>query len=1371
MTVRPSPPDRFTWRFRLVACCLVLVAVTFSQRPGRLFSDTKIDLMVDPGALLSRSLHLWDPIGSFGQVQNQGYGYLFPMGPLFWVAHALTVPAWVTERLWWSLLLVLCFLGMVKLCSVLGLGSPTSRIIAGFAFALSPHVLTVLGPISVEAWPTALAPWVLIPLVVGSSRGSPRRAALLSAVAVSMVGGVNAAATFAVIPLGVVWLLTREPGPRRRSMMIWWPTFVLVGTAWWLVPLFLLGRYSPPFLDYIETAEVTTLPTTLFDALRGTSHWVPYIDSSWQAGNFLITTAYVALNTGALLAFGVAGLSMRRNPHRQFLVLSLLLGVVMVTAGHTGAVAGWFAGTERATLDGVLAPLRNVHKFDVVIRIPLVLGMAHLIAVLGDRARASAARLGPRSRDAAGERVTYLIVVWLCIISVVGIAGPALGGRLGTANDFEAIPDYWYRTADWLRVNGNDTTALLVPGSSFGSYFWGDLDDDAMQPIAESPWAVRNAIPLAPPGNIRMLNAIEDQLASGRPSAGLADYLARAGIGHLVVRNDLRDSDHTAAVLVHQALDGSPGIRQVAAFGPLVGSPARVGTARNPYVVDYGWTRPYPAIQIYEVDRVHRAVGSTPGPLVVGGPENLLGLLDTGLIDDAPAVLATDAPSDLDPSQLVLTDGLRRQERNFARITDAASPTLTLDDDGRRGAPARDYTMGDPRWETHAEIIGASSVTASSSQADADSPGAVRPENLPFSAFDGLTSTEWRSGAADSDPWVRVDLEEPQDVTSVTVTVGDAGRDTPVWIRVVTDNGSSEPVRATAGVPVVVDVPAGPTSAVTVVRDRALDTPFAVAEVHVPGVDVDRTLVLPEVPARWGAPDSILLSATDGWREPCVQVAGDVRCSPTRARAGEEPGAMDRTVRLGIGGSYRLAPEVTTTNGPALQGLIQRDQLINIRSSSDSVNDARASAVAAIDGDPGTTWVAATRDERPSLSLNWVGKRTIRGLDLTLDRQAAASRVTRAVVVYPGGQQSVELDRSGDARLEPFRATQVDLYLESDDPTYNFGTPAPLGVGVSELNLRGVGLLPITLSDVPSDVGCGYGPTVRVGDGFWPTTVFASPRDLFEGGLLPATLCGPSRVEVPAGSTRVFVSPAPAFRGMRLAMTRAPVPAATVDPAQLDDKSPASRVLTLPRSGSSIAAVRENQNPGWTGSTPDDGSVSGVTVDGWQQGWLLEGDVTQIDLRYSPDLVYRLALAVGAVLFLLLLALALVRRRPAVVLPAIGPRAVPPVVVAAIGLLSFGITGGWWAFAVAGGTLALTAAVAGRWLARDWVAWLGGTLVGAAAIFYWWRPLGSSDGWAGTLVAPQLLAFAGLGVAVGLAMLPERSKRFFHRKEGRSTSR
>ena len=542
----PAPSDTTAkrLRLRLVATSVALVGLAFIQTPGAQTADTKLDLVVDPGGMLARAFTMWDGLGAFGQVGNQAYGYLWPMGPVFWAGELLDFPGWVTQRLWLALVLVVAFLGFARLIRALGVRHDLAVILGGVAYALSPRILTTVGPISIEAWPSALAPWVLLALVLGSRQGSPRRYALGAALGVAMVGGVNAAATFAVLPLGVVWLTTRSGGPRRRSLMFWWPVFTVLGCLWWLLPLVILGRYSPPFLDYIETAAITTYPTTLFDALRGTSAWIPYIENRWRAGNDLITSPVLILHSTVVLIIGFVGLARRDNPHRTFAAAGIAIGVLMVTFGHLGAQEGWFGSEQRSLLDGVLAPFRNVHKFDPLIRIPLVFGLAHLVdaqltawdAHLANRGTDGSRR--PTAWRRFGVRANHLAVVWLALIAVVGSSQPAWTGRLAPGEAFAAVPAYWQEAAAWVGQDP-DTQSLLLPASSFGSYIWGRPQDEPIQPLADAPWAVRNAIPLAPVGNIRSLDAIEERLYRGAGSEGLTDYFRRMGVRYLVVRNDL----------------------------------------------------------------------------------------------------------------------------------------------------------------------------------------------------------------------------------------------------------------------------------------------------------------------------------------------------------------------------------------------------------------------------------------------------------------------------------------------------------------------------------------------------------------------------------------------------------------------------------------------------------------------------------------------------------------------------------------------------------------------------------------------------------------------------------------------------------------
>jgi arabinofuranan 3-O-arabinosyltransferase len=125
---------RWLW---LVAA--VALASSFAQAPGRISPDTKLDLTVNPMRFLARAANLWSDSLPFGQVQNQAYGYLFPHGAFFLAGDAAGLPGWVTQRLWWAVLLAIGFWGLLRLAETLDIGSPTSRLIGAAAFALSPR--------------------------------------------------------------------------------------------------------------------------------------------------------------------------------------------------------------------------------------------------------------------------------------------------------------------------------------------------------------------------------------------------------------------------------------------------------------------------------------------------------------------------------------------------------------------------------------------------------------------------------------------------------------------------------------------------------------------------------------------------------------------------------------------------------------------------------------------------------------------------------------------------------------------------------------------------------------------------------------------------------------------------------------------------------------------------------------------------------------------------------------------------------------------------------------------------------------------------------------------------------------------------------
>ena len=62
---------------------------------------------------------------------------------------------------------------------------------------------------------------------------------------------------------------------------------------------------------------------------------------------------------------------------------------------------------------------------------------------------------------------------------------------------------------------------------------------------------------------------------------------------------------------------------------------------------------------------------------------------------------------------------------------------------------------------------------------------------------------------------------------------------------------------------------------------------------------------------------------------------------------------------------------------------------------------------------------------------------------------------------------------------------------------------------------------------------------------------------------------------------------------------------------------------TEPVPGAGVLVTRENANPGWE-ATQGGRPLASVVVDGWQQGWLVDGGPEPVRATFAPDRGFRL---------------------------------------------------------------------------------------------------------------------------------------------------
>jgi arabinofuranan 3-O-arabinosyltransferase len=468
-------------------------------------------------------------------------------------------------------------------------------------------------------------------------------------------------------------------------------------------------------------------------------------------------------------------------------------------------------------------------------------------------------------------------------------------------------------------------------------------------------------------------------------------------------------------------------------------------------------------------------------------------------------------------------------------------------------------------------------------------------------------------------------------------------------VRVTTERGSATTsVSGTGQQPL--NVVAGQTRflqvTVTAVRGPGPFHQVGITDVRIPGLSVERTVVMPSNAPAAGAVQQVLMSAPDDARNGCVVQAADVRCAVGQAQLGEETAGIDRTFSLPAAGRFAVGLTAVPRAGPQLDALIASvlGSDVSVSSSSRAIADPLAGPASVLDADRGTGWIASTSDPAPTVTIRWGRPLTMSSLVIKTASTLAATAPDTVVVTTPGGSRTARIGPDGTVSFAAVRTDRVSMVLTSstglrldyDPVTHGYDH---LGIGVSEIDVPGVATPARAATDAtPVALPCGSGPDVVVDGVTRQTLVDATLADLRDLRRVAMTVCGGDQMPLSAGPHRVRAVSTSTWIPLRLSLAAsapaappAPVPT-TVRHWGATDRSVGVGV----RAGETLVVVDENANAGWH-ATFAGHRLQAITVDGWEQGFLLPaGAAGVMHLEYVPDRIYRLALLAGLLAVMLL---------------------------------------------------------------------------------------------------------------------------------------
>jgi len=1277
----------------LLLAALTLIPMAFTDR-GRVSADTKTYLTLDPGRLLSSARFMWDPSVGAGTVPHQNIGYLFPLGPYYWLLDAAGLPAWVAQRLLWAGLVFAASYGTFRLLRWLG-WAVTGSLVAAVAYGFSPYLLSYLARLSAILFPWAALPWLILLAARAARERSWSRAAQFALV-VALVGSVNATSLL-FVGLGPVIWLAADAASRRVATRAVAAAAGRIGllcaavSAWWIAGLRVQGAYGLPILDYTESYQTVASASAPQEILRGLGYWFFY------GGDRLdpwIGPAFPYFNDPLVMfvSFGLAGVSLlglfAPFRGRASMLLLLLVGLVLsVGAAPLGHSTWYGVFFERfATELTAGAALRSTPRAAPLLLLALACG-------LGAGVEAARRWLSTRRPAGALQRIAPFVPAFAVAAVFVNLL-PWFTGNAASASLLrpETPPTATTNLAAYLNASdaGGDSPdgrILAIPGADFADYRWGGTVDPVLPGLTDRSVLYRELIPQGSAGTADLLNAFDRRLAEGWfEPATLEPISALFGAETIVVRNDLQHERYRLARPGPLWSDLTSVIPLPDYAGPLTTDTTRITLIDEITLARHGTADQYPINAAFELDnatsRSDLNVRSALGPMIMAGNgDGIVDVVAAGLFDgDRPVVYAAGLDDGLRAAATspwwVVTDTNRKQGRRWSSIGSnlgalEAADVLTFDDDPNDSRldlfPNGSTGLEDQTIAVH---LGDVADVAASSYG-----GRIiyTAEDAPGFAIDGDPSTAWRTGIAEKSDGARwlVNFVAPESLDSLRLLQPQVGANDRVitLIRVTTDGGSTEfdldnSSRVTNGQSL--DLGAVGLGGLTnrleieVLSDNLGDLASYVGQPGVGFAEVtpirsDGSIVVDDRAVR--LPIAAALSiATD---DPLTFVLTRQRIEPsTPNRQAPEP-VIDRLFDVPFDRPFVLAGQArlsATASDDVLTSLLIESEAPKRATATASVRlpgSAASRGDAAVDGDVATAWQTPF-DGSVGATLTIVQQAPVEANKLTITWRSDGKHAAPTALTITDGATTFEVavplatSESGLSTVTipvpTFTASNTTITIDAVSgetvPEYYSGVERLLPMGIAEVSFDSDGLGTPTGQTRVLNSGC-RSDLISLDGAPLAVEVTGEVDSVLD--IIP---CIDTILDLTAGQHRLI-----AANGK---LTGLDLDRLVLDSPQRAPASPPNGSVAITRRDATaidasltatvhttVLTLPQSHNLGWTATVDGVDLGAPLLIDGYANGWMLPPGPSDrsLELRWTPQRSVNVGLGISALAALAIFAL------------------------------------------------------------------------------------------------------------------------------------